>query len=289
MDVVEVDDLVGLVRCSILLVNQTNLLGLIEMTPIELDDYGLPATFTSTSTGGQADQDQDRDPLLPSSSSSSTVPHPRRHARFADPQPGDPHYYRGRSDHNNEEDEEDDEFHNVPDHDPSTGWRASSSVANRQQGRCQRNRSSSNPTSSFFPRRNSNTRKFPLLLVGLIGVPVLLLSLIYGIIRGNAPDLLPDLHLPGIIYGGQTDDSVSLAERCICGAGAGASGRGGEEGKGRTEGERICQVYGKEALIWSRLHEGTGNRLKSFIKRAKTGKKLKLGILGGSGESPLPL
>lgn len=259
------------------------------MTPIELDDYGPPPTTTSTSMGGQIDdQDQDRDPLLPSS---TTIPHPRRHARFADPQPGDPHYYRGRSDHNDEEDDgEDDEFHNIPDHDPSTGWRATSSVANRQQGRRQRNRSSSNPTSSFFPRRNNNTRKFPLLLVGLIGVPVLLLSLIYGIIRGNAPDLLPDLHLPGNIYGGKTDDSVSLAERCICGAGgstdAGANGPGGEEGKGRTEGERICQVYGKQALMWSRLHEGTGNRLKSFIKRAKTGKKLKLGILGGSGEFP---
>ena len=230
------------------------------MAPIELDDYGPPPTSSSIISTGQGD-DPSSDPLLPSTSANNTH---TRHTRFALPQPGDPHYHRTQGD---DDDADDNEFHDVPDSDSPAprNWRPAS-------GRRNRNRSSSNPT-SFFPK---NTRKFPLLLVGLIGVPVLLLSLIYGIIRGNAPELLPDLHLPEIIYGGKTDNFKSLAERCICGS--------GEGGKERTEGERVCEVYGKEGLGWSRLHEGTGNRIKGFVEQAKTGRKLKVGILGGSGE-----
>jgi hypothetical protein len=240
------------------------------MAPIELDDYGPPPTSSSITPTGHADDPTSSEPLLPSSSNN----HPTRHTRFASPQPGDPHYHRDREDEHDQAAFDDDEFHNVPDPSPPgpRNWRP----AGRSQR--QRSRSSSNPI-SFFP----NTRKFPLLLVGLIGVPVLLLSLIYGIIRGNAPDLLPDLHLPEIIYGGKGDHSKSLAERCVCGGSQSGSG------KERTEGERVCEVYGKEGLLWSRLHEGTGNRIKGFVKQAKTGRKLKVGILGGSGESKIEL
>ena len=110
------------------------------------------------------------------------------------------------------------------------------------------------------------------MLVGIIGVPVLLLSLVYGIIRGNAPDLLPDLHIPDILAPIKLTESFS--QRCVCGT---------DDGKRDTEGKRVCEVYGKDGLLRSRLHEGTGNRIKEFIRHARTGQKLKVGIMGGSG------
>jgi hypothetical protein len=196
------------------------------MAPIELDDYG-PVPTTSSSASTSISQ---TDPLL-----RDTTP---RHARFASPQPDDPHY--GRSGGGG-----DDDVGDLNDVSTTRTWRS----------RPHRNRSSSNP-SPFFP----NSRRFPLLLVGLIGVPVLLLSLLYGIIRGNAPELLPDIRLPDILGSikGQT-----LAARCVCGS---------DRGKTGFEGKRVCEVYGEEGLMRSRLHEGTGNRIKRFVQQAKTGR-----------------
>jgi hypothetical protein len=132
-----------------------------------------------------------------------------------------------------------------------------------------RRRSGSTNSGTF----RGNSRRFPLMLVGIIGIPVLLLSLIYGIIRGNAPDLLPDLHLTDILAPIKLTESLS--RRCVCGT---------DEGKRDTEGKRVCEVYGKDGLLRSRLHEGTGNRIKDFVRFARTGKRLKVGIMGGSGE-----
>jgi hypothetical protein len=132
-----------------------------------------------------------------------------------------------------------------------------------------RRRSGSTNSGTF----RGNSRRFPLMLVGIIGIPVLLLSLIYGIIRGNAPDLLPDLHLTDILAPIKLTESLS--RRCVCGT---------DEGKRDTEGKRVCGVYGKDGLLRSRLHEGTGNRIKDFVRFARTGKRLKVGIMGGSGE-----
>lgn len=196
-----------------------------------------PNSAAPNTTSGNGEVDSTSDPLL-------------RHARFASPPP----------------DNDDDDMNDDPPSNPGTGGYS----AWRRPGR----RRSASVGSGTFSR---NSRRFPLMLVGIIGVPVLLLSLIYGVLRGNAPEYLPDLHLPDILAPIKLTES--LAQRCVCGT---------DEGEKDTEGKRVCEVYGKDGLLRSRLHEGTGSRIKEFIRKAKKGGKLKIGIMGGSGESPRP-
>jgi hypothetical protein len=205
------------------------------MAPIELDHYAPASAATASATSRTGEVDSTSDPLL-------------RHARFASSPP---------------DNDDDDDLDDARQTSTSTGY------ASWRRGNGRRRSGSTN--SGTFSR---NSRRFPLMLVGIIGVPVLLLSLIYGIIRGNAPDLLPDLHLTDILAPIKLTESLS--RRCVCGT---------DEGKRDTEGKRVCEVYGKDGLLRSRLHEGTGNRIKDFVRFARTGKKFKVGIMGGSGES----
>jgi hypothetical protein len=142
-------------------------------------------------------------------------------------------------------------------------------------------RDSSNVTSRLFPalagrgrsdsvRRSGNARRFPLFCVCLLGVPVLLITLAWGITYKTAPELLPKINLP-TLTGASTE---TLESRCLCGT----------ESKRETEGQRVCEVYGKSGLLRSRLHTGSGNRIRRMIDKAVSGEKLKIGILGGSGE-----
>lgn len=50
------------------------------------------------------------------------------------------------------------------------------------------------------------------------------------------------------------------------------------------EGRRQCDVYGVEGLERSRLVKGTGARVRRMLLRGREGHKLKIGVLGGSGE-----
>jgi len=55
---------------------------------------------------------------------------------------------------------------------------------------------------------------------------------------------------------------------------------------GETDaGQRLCDVYQREGLRLSRAVEVTGARVRRVLQKAREGEKLKVGILGGSGES----
>jgi len=58
---------------------------------------------------------------------------------------------------------------------------------------------------------------------------------------------------------------------------------------GETDaGQRLCDVYQREGLRLSRAVEVTGARVRRVLQKAREGEKLKVGILGGSGESAVP-
>ena len=50
------------------------------------------------------------------------------------------------------------------------------------------------------------------------------------------------------------------------------------------EGGRLCDIYRIAGLRASRVVEGTGARVRRVLQKAREGKGLKVGILGGSGE-----
>lgn len=50
-------------------------------------------------------------------------------------------------------------------------------------------------------------------------------------------------------------------------------------------GERLCEVYQREGLRLSRAVEVTGARVRRVLQKAREGERLKVGVLGGSGES----
>lgn len=72
---------------------------------------------------------------------------------------------------------------------------------------------------------------------------------------------------------------LTVAEECACGIPS--LGRGEET---QSEGERMCDIYGKETLARSRLFTGTGARVQRMLEKAQRERRaLKVGILGGSG------
>jgi hypothetical protein len=157
------------------------------------------------------------------------------------------------------------------------------------------------PTSPTFPfRRHSGSKRpvSPLLgpilrrgwkLVLALSLPVLLITL-YSLVHDRVDDLpaLPKISVH-YDYSGTSEwategagesrlgDSMALAPgpnggSCTCGA--------------TDDGKRVCDVYGAEGLEKSRLVQGSGARMKRMLARAKAGKDIKIGVLGGSGEQP---
>jgi len=110
-----------------------------------------------------------------------------------------------------------------------------------------------------------------------ISTPFLFL-LIYAVVHPHVPGLPP---LPKVsIHSGYEDPHVPGrldligAEEDVC--------RCGET----SAGQRLCDVYQREGLRLSRAVEVTGARVRRVLQKAREGEKLKVGILGGSGESP---
>lgn len=147
---------------------------------------------------------------------------------------------------------------------------------------------SSPPTSSSSGSRRRSSRRTstfgvvakrfwkPLVALSL---PPLLLFL-YAVVHPHVPGL-PPLPKVSVHYGS--------------GAGVGSAGSGVEavyeEAQVRRctcgdtdEGRRQCDVYGVEGLERSRLVKGTGARVRRMLLRGREGHKLKIGVLGGSGE-----
>jgi hypothetical protein len=63
-----------------------------------------------------------------------------------------------------------------------------------------------------------------------------------------------------------------LEAKCTCGEGD------------SKEGQRLCEVYKPEGLDSTRLVQGTGARVRRALGKAREGKAMKIGVLGGSGE-----
>lgn len=107
----------------------------------------------------------------------------------------------------------------------------------------------------------------------LISSPFVLLFL-YGLIHPHVPGL-PPLPKVKVQLGDSTADTDVIHEvlpldDCVCGQ--------------TDEGDRLCKVYRKEGLRTSRLVRGTGSRVRRVLQKAREGEKLKIGVLGGSGE-----
>ncbi|ODN76243.1 hypothetical protein L202_06166 [Cryptococcus amylolentus CBS 6039] len=102
-----------------------------------------------------------------------------------------------------------------------------------------------------------------------ISIPFLLVfiySLIHPHVRG-----LPPLPRISITSGGavsQPDYEDKITQDCLCGA--------------TDEGERICSLYHEEGLRNTRLVQGSGSRMRRVLQKAREGKKLNIGVLGGS-------
>jgi hypothetical protein len=119
----------------------------------------------------------------------------------------------------------------------------------------------------------------PLLALSL---PPLLLFL-YALVHPHVPGL-PALPKVSVHYGdsgyadgvggGGVGAGVLYEEaevrRCTCGE--------------TSEGARQCEVYGVDGLERSRLVKGTGARVRRMMLKGREGEKLKIGVLGGSGE-----
>jgi hypothetical protein len=116
-------------------------------------------------------------------------------------------------------------------------------------------------------KRNPLRRYYrPLLFISL---PFALVFL-YSIIHPHVPGLpaLPRVkvhldHGNDLIASGGEDG-------CLCGI--------------TDEGTRLCGVYRPEGLASSQLVKGSGARVRKMLQKARDGERLKVGILGGSGE-----
>lgn len=132
--------------------------------------------------------------------------------------------------------------------------------------------SSSHATSSLLEERPPRRHQRPAHLrrywkpLAIIGVPFLLLIL-YSAVHPHVEGLPP---LPAI-HVGNRPVAAQGEHPCVCGSGAG-------------EGARVCDVYGETNLISSRLHEGSGARVRRMLAKAREGKSVRIGILGGSGK-----
>jgi hypothetical protein len=141
--------------------------------------------------------------------------------------------------------------------------------------------SSDHPPPPPLARRKTLPIRIPRPLL-FIGIP-LLLTLLYASLTQIAP--LPPLPTIRIVHPGDTKDAtqnvLTVAEECACGIPS-----FGDAGKAQTEGERMCDIYGKDTLARSRLFTGTGARVQRTLEKAQRERRaLKIGILGGSGTS----
>lgn len=108
----------------------------------------------------------------------------------------------------------------------------------------------------------------------LIATPFILLG-IYAIVHPHVPGL-PPLPTVNIHSGAPLPEWGTLSKEedpCRCGE--------------TREGERLCDVYHSAGLRASRAVEGTGARIRRVLQKAREGERLKVGVLGGSGECSL--
>lgn len=113
----------------------------------------------------------------------------------------------------------------------------------------------------------------PLLFISLPFVLVFL----YSVVHPHVPGLpaLPKVKVH-IDHGDET--ALSAGEGggkcgendCICGS--------------TDEGKRLCEVYRPEGLVKSQLIRGSGARVRRVLQKARDGERIKVGILGGSGQ-----
>ena len=121
-----------------------------------------------------------------------------------------------------------------------------------------------------------------------LSLPFLILIL-YQAVHPHVPGLpaLPKVHIESASGSWSSEDWFSDSRA----KGGGPHGQPIEEGVadcvcGATdEGRRLCGNYLKEGLRTSRVVEGTGARVRKVLQKAREGQPLKIGILGGSGES----
>jgi hypothetical protein len=128
------------------------------------------------------------------------------------------------------------------------------------------------------PRRNTLRRYWkPLLFVSL---PFALVFL-YSVIHPHVPGLpaLPKVKVHFDNSGSGSGSGASLSTSgngrceehgCICGQ--------------TDEGKRLCEVYRPEGLVTSQLVKGSGARVRRMLQKARDGERVKVGVLGGSGE-----
>lgn len=129
-----------------------------------------------------------------------------------------------------------------------------------------------------YPKNSLRRYWKPLLFISLPFALVFLYSLIHPHVPG-----LPALPKVKVQIGDDHDGHTAL--------GGGLGGTGGCEEYscicGSTdEGRRLCEVYRKEGLEKSQLVKGSGARVRRVLQKAKDGERIKVGILGGSGQSP---
>ena len=133
------------------------------------------------------------------------------------------------------------------------------------------------PTNSTHARRHSISPKGRFGLgrwwkpLALVATPFVLLG-IYAMVHPHVPGL-PALPTVKIHTGGPIKEWGTLGKEedpCKCGE--------------TSEGERLCDVYQIAGLRASRAVEGTGARIRRVLQKAREGERLKVGILGGSGE-----
>lgn len=140
----------------------------------------------------------------------------------------------------------------------------------------------SSSSSSFHRPGKRSTRNplrrywKPLLFISL---PFALVFL-YSVLHPHVPGL-PALPKVKVHIDHGTDSPSGSGEgagceenSCICGQ--------------TDEGRRLCEVYRPEGLIKSQLVKGSGARVRRVLQKARDGERIKVGILGGSGESLTP-
>ncbi|KAJ9101773.1 hypothetical protein QFC21_003112 [Naganishia friedmannii] len=140
-----------------------------------------------------------------------------------------------------------------------------------------------------------------------IAAPILL-TLLYAALQPHTP-LLPPLPTIRIVpagsdavlqdvLAGEIKNVVAVDEECACGIPSPSPPSDSSSGSSSAlkhlkkplvpetaagPGERMCDVYTKEALARSRLHLGTGARVQRMLYKASRDRtRLKVGILGGS-------
>jgi hypothetical protein len=136
-------------------------------------------------------------------------------------------------------------------------------------------RNGSRGESAMRPGKRNPMRRYwkPLLFVS---IPFALVFL-YSVIHPHVPGLpaLPKVKvhfddsesgsLSTSVNGGKCDENG-----CICGQ--------------TDEGRRLCEVYRPEGLVTSQLVRGSGARVRRMLQKAREGERIKVGVLGGSGE-----